>query len=88
MRRRPPCVRQLNISEQVGAGYPGGVHGAVLTSAAQRGATSPRRRPIQQNAGRYAETSTSNNSNNAGPRNTQRNGSNNYEVDRTIRHTK
>ncbi|MBE5651214.1 flagellar M-ring protein FliF, partial [Salmonella enterica subsp. enterica serovar Dublin] len=42
----------------------------------------------QQNAQNTPQTSTSTNSNSAGPRNTQRNETSNYEVDRTIRHTK
>ncbi|EIY1236156.1 flagellar M-ring protein FliF [Salmonella enterica] len=81
--------RQLNISEQVGAGYPGGVPGALSNQPAP-----PNEAPIatpptnQQNAQNTPQTSTSNNSNNAGPRSTQRNETSNYEVDRTIRHTK
>lgn len=42
----------------------------------------------QQNAQNTQNVQTANNSNNAGPRNTQRNETSNYEVDRTIRHTK
>ncbi|PLP61505.1 flagellar M-ring protein FliF, partial [Salmonella enterica] len=42
----------------------------------------------QQNAQNTPQTSTSTNSNSAGPRSTQRNETSNYEVDRTIRHTK
>ncbi len=81
--------RQLNISEQVGAGYPGGVPGALSNQPAP-----PNEAPIatpptnQQNAQNTPQTSTSTNSNSAGPRSTQRNETSNYEVDRTIRHTK
>ncbi|ECD9325943.1 flagellar basal body M-ring protein FliF [Salmonella enterica subsp. houtenae] len=81
--------RQLNISEQIGAGYPGGVPGALSNQPAP-----PNEAPIatppgnQQNAQNTQQTSTSTNSNSAGPRNTQRNETSNYEVDRTIRHTK
>ncbi|MBZ4763688.1 flagellar M-ring protein FliF, partial [Salmonella enterica subsp. enterica serovar Typhimurium] len=42
----------------------------------------------QQNAQNTPQTSTSTNSNSTGPRSTQRNETSNYEVDRTIRHTK
>ncbi|WP_213132368.1 flagellar basal-body MS-ring/collar protein FliF [Citrobacter sp. FP75] len=77
--------RQLNVSEQVGSGAPGGVPGALSNQPAPAN-TAPINTPPanQQNA---QTTQTANNSY-AGPRSTQRNETSNYEVDRTIRHTK
>lgn len=77
--------RQLNISEQIGSGAPGGVPGALSNQPAPAN-TAPINTPPanQQNA---QTTQTANNAN-AGPRSTQRNETSNYEVDRTIRHTK
>lgn len=87
--------RQLNISEQVGAGYPGGVPGALSNQPAPPNeapiATPPTNQQNAQNTPQTStstSTSTSTNSNSAGPRSTQRNETSNYEVDRTIRHTK
>lgn len=78
--------RQLNVSEQIGSGAPGGVPGALSNQPAPAN-TAPIATPPanQQNA---QTTQTANNNNNAGPRSTQRNETSNYEVDRTIRHTK
>ncbi|MEG0102010.1 MAG: flagellar basal-body MS-ring/collar protein FliF [Citrobacter sp.] len=77
--------RQLNVSEQVGSGAPGGVPGALSNQPAPAN-TAPIATPPanQQNA----QTTQTANNNNAGPRSTQRNETSNYEVDRTIRHTK
>ncbi|HGY3715524.1 flagellar basal-body MS-ring/collar protein FliF [Citrobacter sp. Res13-Sevr-PEB04-36] len=77
--------RQLNVSEQLGSGAPGGVPGALSNQPAPAN-TAPINTPPanQQNA---QTTQTANNAN-AGPRSTQRNETSNYEVDRTIRHTK
>ncbi|HCJ6375178.1 flagellar basal-body MS-ring/collar protein FliF [Citrobacter sp. RHBSTW-00671] len=77
--------RQLNVSEQIGSGAPGGVPGALSNQPAPAN-TAPINTPPanQQNA---QTTQTANNAN-AGPRSTQRNETSNYEVDRTIRHTK
>lgn len=77
--------RQLNVSEQVGSGAPGGVPGALSNQPAPAN-TAPINTPPanQQNA----QTTQTANNNNAGPRSTQRNETSNYEVDRTIRHTK
>ncbi|KNC09740.1 flagellar M-ring protein FliF [Klebsiella sp. RIT-PI-d] len=84
--------RQLNISEQNGGGIVGGVPGALSNQPAPAN-TAPIANPPtttaqngQQNA-QAASTSTGSN-NSAGPRNSQRNETTNYEVDRTIRHTK
>ena len=77
--------RQLNVSEQLGSGAPGGVPGALSNQPAPAN-TAPINTPPanQQNV---QTTQTANNAN-AGPRSTQRNETSNYEVDRTIRHTK
>jgi len=82
--------RQLNESEQVGGPYPGGVPGALSNQPAPANnapitANTPQNGQQNQNAQQTTSTSTANN---AGPRNTQRNETTNYEVDRTIRHTK
>ncbi|WP_312268120.1 flagellar basal-body MS-ring/collar protein FliF [Pseudescherichia sp.] len=82
--------RQLNESEQVGGPYPGGVPGALSNQPAPANtapitANTPQNGQQNQNAQQTTSTSTANSS---GPRNTQRNETTNYEVDRTIRHTK
>ena len=76
--------RQVNESEQIGSGLPGGVPGALSNQPAPAN-TAPITTPPtnQQNTQQQTATSTT-----AGPRNTQRNETSNYEVDRTIRHTK
>lgn len=82
--------RQLNESEQVGGPYPGGVPGALSNQPAPANnapitSNTPQNGQQNQNAQQTTSTSTANS---AGPRNTQRNETTNYEVDRTIRHTK
>lgn len=78
--------RQLNESEQIGSGYPGGVPGALSNQPAPANAAPISTPPAnQQNT---QNTQTTNNANSNVPRNTQRNETSNYEVDRTIRHTK
>ncbi|QMI05557.1 flagellar basal-body MS-ring/collar protein FliF [Citrobacter sp. RHB25-C09] len=85
--------RQLNESEQTGTGYPGGVPGALSNQPAPAN-TAPISTPPanQQNAqnGQNGQNAQQQNTTtaNAGPRSTQRNETSNYEVDRTIRHTK
>ena len=81
--------RQLNESEQVGGPYPGGVPGALSNQPAPANnapitANNPQNGQQNQNA----QQTTTSTANSAGPRNTQRNETTNYEVDRTIRHTK
>jgi flagellar basal-body M-ring protein/flagellar hook-basal body protein (fliF) len=74
--------RQVNESEQVGSQYPGGVPGALSNTPAPAPTapvTTPAATPNTQTA---AKQSTS------GPHSTQRNETSNYEVDRTISHTK
>ncbi|WP_038153267.1 flagellar basal-body MS-ring/collar protein FliF [Trabulsiella guamensis] len=76
--------RQVNESEQVGSPYPGGVPGALSNSPAPAPSAPLSTPPAnQQNAQNNTQRTESN-----GPRNTQRNETSNYEVDRTIRHTK
>lgn len=88
--------RQLNESEQIGSGLPGGVPGALSNQPApantapittppanQQNAQNAQNGQNGQNAQQQAAAGAS-----AGPRNTQRNETSNYEVDRTIRHTK
>lgn len=86
--------RQTNESEQIGGQYPGGVPGALSNQPAPAN-TAPITNPPanqnqpqngQQNANGQQQATTA--ANNAGPRNTTRNETANYEVDRTIRHTK
>ena len=88
--------RQLNTSEQIGGAYPGGVPGALSNQPAPAN-NAPIDAPQTQNNAqangqngqnnpqRAQTTSTAANS---GPRNTQHDETTNYEVDRTIRHTK
>lgn len=83
--------RQLNQSEQVNGRNPGGVPGALSNQPAP-----PNNAPIttpaqpnqanQTNAGQQTQSAST--SAPAGSRNTQRDETTNYEVDRTIRHTK
>ncbi|STM38509.1 flagellar M-ring protein [Escherichia coli] len=75
---------QLNESEQSGSGYPGGVPGALSNQPAPANNAPISTPPANQN-NRQQQASTTSNS---GPRSTQRNETSNYEVDRTIRHTK
>ena len=85
--------RQLNESEQIGSGLPGGVPGALSNQPAPTNTapitTPPANQQNAQNAqiGQNAQQQTATSAS-AGPRNTQRNETSNYEVDRTIRHTK
>ncbi|UGS40015.1 flagellar basal-body MS-ring/collar protein FliF [Pseudocitrobacter corydidari] len=74
--------RQVNESEQIGSPYPGGVPGALSNSPAPA-PSAPITTPPANNTSRTTTTQSS-----GGPRNTQRNETSNYEVDRTIRHTK
>ncbi|EGT3571799.1 flagellar basal body M-ring protein FliF [Citrobacter amalonaticus] len=85
--------RQLSESEQIGSGLPGGVPGALSNQPAPANTapitTPPANQQNAQNAqnGQNAQQQTATSAS-AGPRNTQRNETSNYEVDRTIRHTK
>lgn len=82
--------RQTNESEQIGGAYPGGVPGALSNQPAPANAapiTNPPANQQNQNQNQNAQQTTST-ATTSGPRNTTRNETANYEVDRTIRHTK
>ncbi|MDM9617303.1 MULTISPECIES: flagellar basal-body MS-ring/collar protein FliF [Kosakonia] len=89
--------RQVNSSEQIGGQYPGGVPGALSNQPAPANSapiTTPQNGQNGQNGQQNAQgqqqgqQTTSTNTASSGPRNTTHNETNNYEVDRTIRHTK
>ncbi|MFE4110661.1 MULTISPECIES: flagellar basal-body MS-ring/collar protein FliF [Kosakonia] len=85
--------RQVNSSEQIGGQYPGGVPGALSNQPAPANAAPITTPPAnqqngQQNQNAQGQQATSTASTTTGPRNTTHNETNNYEVDRTIRHTK
>ncbi|EKY3117613.1 flagellar M-ring protein FliF [Cronobacter turicensis] len=92
--------RQLNTNDQVGAGNPGGVPGALSNQPAPAN-SAPIDAPAGQNAnGQNANGQNANGQNgqrtqststagaSSGPHSSQRDETTNYEVDRTIRHTK
>ncbi|XTZ39932.1 flagellar basal-body MS-ring/collar protein FliF [Salmonella enterica] len=81
--------RQVNESEQIGGQYPGGVPGALSNQPAPAN-TAPitTQNANQQNQNGQQGQTTSTNTTTTGPRNTTHNETSNYEVDRTIRHTK
>ncbi|MBU4680946.1 flagellar M-ring protein FliF [Cedecea davisae] len=84
--------RQLNQTSQVNGQFPGGVPGALSNQPAPAN-TAPITTPQQNNQnnqannGQQNQSSTSTSSQN-GSSNTSRDETTNYEVDRTIRHTK
>ncbi len=85
--------RQTSTSDQNGSAYPGGVPGALSNQPAPAN-TAPVNNPQQQNnataqnnAAQNAGTSTST-AQSSGPSSSSRNDTVNYELDRTIRHTK
>ncbi|QOV62390.1 flagellar basal-body MS-ring/collar protein FliF [Kosakonia pseudosacchari] len=85
--------RQVNSSEQIGGQYPGGVPGALSNQPAPANSAPITTPPAnqqngQQNQNAQGQQGTSTASTTTGPRNTTHNETNNYEVDRTIRHTK
>lgn len=82
--------RQLNTTEQIGGQNPGGVPGALSNTPAPANAAPISTPPANQQNGQQnnAQQTTSTAAANTGPRNSSRNETTNYEVDRTIRHTK
>ncbi len=86
--------RQLNVSEQNGGPNSGGVPGALSNQPAPANSAPIANPPAtnaqngQQNGQQNAQTTSTSASNNTGPRSSQHNETTNYEVDRTIRHTK
>ena len=77
--------RQMNTTEQIGGPYPGGVPGALSNQPAPANNAPISTPPANQQNGQQQTTSTAASS---GPRNSSRNETTNYEVDRTILHTK
>ena len=94
--------RQSSNSEQIGSPYPGGVPGALSNQPAPANSaplTTPAANNAQNgqagqngnaanNANANAGTSASTTARAAGPSNTRQDNTTNYELDRTIRHTK
>lgn len=80
--------RQINENEQIGGPNVGGVPGALSNQPAPAN-TAPITAPAQNQQGQQNnQQQTTSTTNNSGPRNSSRNETTNYEVDRTIRHTK
>ncbi len=94
--------RQSSNSEQIGSPYPGGVPGALSNQPAPANSaplTTPAANTAQNgqagqngnaanNANANAGTNASTTARAAGPSNTRQDNTTNYELDRTIRHTK
>lgn len=82
--------RQLNTTEQFGGQNPGGVPGALSNQPAPANSAPISTPPANQQNGQQnnQQQQTTSTAANAGPRNSSRNETTNYEVDRTIRHTK
>lgn len=81
--------RQLNTTEQIGGQNPGGVPGALSNTPAPANAAPISTPPAnQQNGQQNNAQQTTSTAASTGPRNSSRNETTNYEVDRTIRHTK
>ncbi len=80
---------QVNENLQVGGPNPGGVPGALSNQPAPAN-TAPITTPAQnqQNGQQGAQQQQTTTAANSGPRTSSRNETTNYEVDRTIRHTK
>ncbi|MDZ4030918.1 flagellar basal-body MS-ring/collar protein FliF [Kluyvera ascorbata] len=77
--------RQVSESDQVGSPYPGGVPGALSNTPAPAPSAPISTPPANQANG---QTAANRNTTTTGPRNTQRNETSNYELDRTIMHTR
>jgi len=81
--------RQLNTTDQIGGQNPGGVPGALSNTPAPANAAPISTPPAnQQNGQQNNAQQTTSTAASTGPRNSSRNETTNYEVDRTIRHTK
>ncbi|WP_253377797.1 flagellar basal-body MS-ring/collar protein FliF [unidentified bacterial endosymbiont] len=84
--------RQINSNEQIGGQYPGGVPGALSNQPAPANAgpisTPPANQQNGQQNTQQNNQQTTTNAASTGPRTSSRNETTNYEVDRTIRHTK
>ena len=86
--------RQTSTSDQNGSAYPGGVPGALSNQPAPANnapVTNPQQQNAanaQNNAAQNAGTTTSTAGQSSGPSSSSRNDTVNYELDRSIRHTK
>ena len=82
--------RQVSESDQSGSPYPGGVPGALSNTPAPAPSAPIATQPANQNANQAAngQNNATRNAATTGPRNSQRSETSNYEVDRTIMHTK
>ncbi|BBS91225.1 MULTISPECIES: flagellar basal-body MS-ring/collar protein FliF [unclassified Klebsiella] len=87
--------RQVSESDQIGSPYPGGVPGALSNTPAPAPSapisTPPANQGNQANQANQANgqnTNTRTTATTSGPRNTQRSETSNFELDRTISHTK
>ncbi|WP_407440056.1 flagellar basal-body MS-ring/collar protein FliF [Lelliottia sp.] len=86
--------RQLNTTDQIGGQNPGGVPGALSNQPAPANSAPISTPPANPQNGQQngqpnnQQQQTTSTAANAGPRNSSRNETTNYEVDRTIRHTK
>ncbi|WP_438442198.1 flagellar basal-body MS-ring/collar protein FliF [Kluyvera georgiana] len=77
--------RQVSENDQVGSPYPGGVPGALSNTPAPAPSAPIVNPPANQANAQNANTRTATTT---GPRNTQRSETSNFELDRTISHTK
>jgi len=78
--------RQVSESDQSGSPYPGGVPGALSNTPAPAPSAPIATPPANQAAN--GQNNTARATTTTGPRNSQRSETSNYEVDRTIMHTK
>lgn len=77
--------RQVSENDQVGSPYPGGVPGALSNTPAPAPSAPIANPPANQANAQNANTRTATTT---GPRNTQRSETSNFELNRTISHTK
>lgn len=81
--------RQVSESDQSGSPYPGGVPGALSNTPAPAPSAPIANQPANQAAnGQNAQNGASRTTTTNGPHNSQRSETSNFEVDRTIMHTK
>ncbi|MEZ2600894.1 flagellar basal-body MS-ring/collar protein FliF [Kluyvera intermedia] len=81
--------RQVSESDQSGSPYPGGVPGALSNTPAPAPSAPIANQPANQAAnGQNAQNGASRTTTSNGPHNSQRSETSNFEVDRTIMHTK
>ncbi|MEZ2583038.1 flagellar basal-body MS-ring/collar protein FliF [Kluyvera intermedia] len=81
--------RQVSESDQSGSPYPGGVPGALSNTPAPAPSAPIANQPANQAAnGQNAQNGASRTTTTSGPHNSQRSETSNFEVDRTIMHTK